>query len=49
MLKLHCRIKAKKLVSESAYLDLITVRLQLSHNKLVVADLDVKASLSNKS
>ncbi len=28
MLNLRCRIKAKKLVSESAYLDVITVRLQ---------------------
>ncbi len=39
MLKLHWLAKAKKLVSESAYLDLITVRLQhgsLSHNKLLV-------------
>ncbi len=27
MLKLRCQIKAKKLASESAYLDVITVRI----------------------
>ncbi len=55
MLKLRCRIKAKKLVSECAYLEVFngafTVWIAFTQQvvSLVVADLDVKASLSNKS
>ncbi len=43
-IQLRCRIKAKKLVSQSAYLDVITVRLQ--HGQPSHAQ---QASLSNKS
>ncbi len=41
-----------KLVTRSAYLDVLALRLQPPHNKLVlliVAAFGVKASLSNKS
>ncbi len=55
MLKLRCGIKAKKLVSESAYLEVFngafTAWIAFTQQVVssVVADIDVKASLSNKS
>ncbi len=58
MLKLRCRIKlakAKKLVSECAYLEVFngafTAWIAFTQQvvTLIVADLDVKASLLNKS
>ena len=55
MLKLHCRIKAKKLVSEYAYLEVFngvfTAWIAFTQQVVtsIVADLEVKASLLNKS
>ncbi len=55
MLKLRCRKKAKKLVYECGYLEVFngafTAWIAFTQQVVssVVADLDVKASLSNKS